>query len=103
MLLLHLMSALFPRKVRAIYINHQLQKVSDVWAIFVQEQCLKLNIPCIIQNVDVQQGNLENQAREARYQAFAKHLDKGEILVLAHHQQDQAETLLLRLLSGTGV
>jgi len=103
MLLLHLMSMLCPNQVRAIYINHHLQKVSDDWADFVAQQCIYLNIPYVIQNVHVAEGNLENQAREARYHAFQQHLTESEILVLAHHQQDQAETLILRLLSGTGV
>ena len=103
MLLLHLMSLLFPHQVRAIYVNHQLQKVSDSWADFVVEQCTLLNIPYIVQPVQVTSGNLENQARQARYDAFQQHIAPDEILVLAHHQQDQAETLLLRLLSGAGV
>ncbi|MEG0486930.1 MAG: tRNA lysidine(34) synthetase TilS [Acinetobacter sp.] len=103
MLLLHLMAQLFPQQIRAIYVNHQLQKVSDDWADFVAQQCLILNIPCIIQNVQVANGNLENQAREARYHAYQQHLHENEVLVLAHHQQDQAETVMLRLLSGTGV
>lgn len=103
MLLLHLMAQLFPQQIRAIYVNHQLQKVSDEWADFVAQQCLILNIPHIIQNVQVANGNLENQAREARYQAYRQHLHENEVLVLAHHQQDQAETVILRLLSGTGV
>ena len=103
MLLLHLMAELCPEKIRAIYINHQLQKVSDDWATFITQQCELKKIPYIIQTVDVLEGNLENQAREARYNAFSQHLNENEILVLAHHQQDQAETLLLRLFSGTGV
>ena len=103
MLLLHLMAVLFPHRMRAIYVNHQLQSVSDEWADFVMQQCQKLDIPCVIQRVSVGEGNIENQAREARYSAFVKHLQPQEILVLAHHQQDQAETLLLRLLSGAGV
>ncbi|WP_372403494.1 tRNA lysidine(34) synthetase TilS [Acinetobacter piscicola] len=103
MLLLYLMAALCPQQVRAIYINHQLQTMSDDWANFVAQQCQSLNIPSIIENVCVAKGNLENQAREARYQAYLKHLQANEILVLAHHQQDQAETLMLRLLSGAGV
>lgn len=103
MLLLHLMSQIFPEKIRAIYVNHQLQQVSDDWAKFVLAQCHQLNIPCVVQPVQVMHGNLENQAREARYQAFQQHLKPNEILVLAHHQQDQAETLMLRLLSGAGV
>ncbi len=52
---------------------------------------------CIVEAVEVQDGNLEHQARNARYQAYSKHLKSNEILVLAHHQQDQAETLMLRL------
>ena len=103
MLLLHLMSELFPGRIRAIYINHQLQTISNDWAKFVVAQCHSLNIPFIVENVQVAEGNLENQAREARYQAFLQHLQPNEILVLAHHQQDQAETLMLRLLSGAGV
>ncbi|MEG2299921.1 MAG: tRNA lysidine(34) synthetase TilS, partial [Acinetobacter sp.] len=102
-LLLHLMSHLFPKRIRAIYIDHQLQDVSPQWGSFVQEQCYVLDVPCVIQAVDVDTGNVESQARSARYAAFQKHLLANEILVLAHHQQDQAETVLLRLLSGAGI
>ena len=103
MLLLHLMSDLFPEKIRAIYIDHQLQNISADWGQFVSDQCAALKVPCIVETVNVQAGNLEHQARNARYQAYSKHLKPNEILVLAHHQQDQAETLMLRLLSGAGV
>ena len=103
MLLLRLMSDLFPEKIRAIYVDHQLQKISADWGQFVSDQCAALNVPCIVEAVEVQDGNLEHQARNARYQAYSKHLKANDILVLAHHQQDQAETLMLRLLSGAGV
>ncbi|NAR52597.1 tRNA lysidine(34) synthetase TilS [Acinetobacter haemolyticus] len=103
MLLLYLMSEIFPKQIRAIYIDHQLQQMSAEWGILVQQQSEALNIPCIIQKVSVDAGNLEQQARHVRYQAYQQHLDGHEILVLAHHQQDQAETLLLRLFSGAGV
>ncbi len=103
MLLLHLMSVLFPHQTRAIYVDHQLQNMSVAWGQLVQQQAAALNLPCILQKVSVATGNLEQQARQARYQAYRQHLQPGEILVLAHHQQDQAETLLLRLLSGAGV
>ncbi len=103
MLLLQVMSAVFPNQIRAIYINHQLQDIATSWGDFVRAECHKLDVPCIIANVDVQQGNLENQARIARYQAFKQHILPNEILVLAHHQQDQAETVLLNLFSGSGV
>ncbi len=103
MLLLYLMSEIFPSQTRSIYIDHQLQSSSTEWGCLVQKQSEQLNIPCVIQKVHVDAGNLEQQARHARYQAYIKHLKSHEILVLAHHQQDQAETLLLRLFSGAGV
>lgn len=103
MLLLHLMAQIFPQKIRAIYIDHQLQKQSAEWGEFVASQSTNLNIPYIIQKVQISDGNLEAQARQARYQAYQQHLQQNEILLLAHHQQDQAETVILRLLSGTGV
>ncbi|KXZ67105.1 tRNA(Ile)-lysidine synthase [Acinetobacter venetianus] len=103
MLLLYLMAELFPTRTRTIYVDHQLQQASRAWGALVQQHSDQLNIPCIIQKVSVQTGNLEQQARQARYQAYQQHLQPNEILVLAHHQQDQAETVLLRLLSGAGV
>ncbi|MDH0565341.1 tRNA lysidine(34) synthetase TilS [Acinetobacter courvalinii] len=103
MLLLSLMAEIFPDRIRAIYVDHQLQTLSAGWGMFVQQQAEALNIPSILQKVTVETGNLEQQARQARYQAYQQHLQSNEILVLAHHQQDQAETLLLRLFSGAGV
>ncbi|WP_151980841.1 tRNA lysidine(34) synthetase TilS [Acinetobacter guerrae] len=103
MLLLHLMSIVFPARVRAIYVDHQLQASSHEWGVFVQNYAQQLNIPVILQKVEIASGNLENQARAARYSAYQQYLDQHDILVLAHHQQDQAETVLLRLLSGAGV
>ncbi|WP_337078213.1 tRNA lysidine(34) synthetase TilS [Acinetobacter pittii] len=103
MLLLHLMSQIFPQKIRVIYIDHQLQSKSAEWGKLVAKQVTRLNIPYIIKKVQVTDGNLEAQARQARYQAYLQHLQANEILVLAHHQQDQAETVILRLLSGAGV
>ena len=72
MLLLHLMSYLYPEKIRAIYIDHQLQMPSASWGTFVSDQCAALNVPCIVEAVKVQAGNVEQQAREARYQAYLK-------------------------------
>src|SRR5690606_21341716 len=63
MLLLHLMFFLCPEKVRAIYVDHQLQVLSADWGKFVADQCLRLNIPCIIQPVQVENVNLEQHDR----------------------------------------
>lgn len=103
MLLLCLLHCLFPQRVRAIYINHQLQPDNDRWAVFVQKFCEQHHIPYLIKKIQVAKGNLEEQARNARFYAFQQVIFSNEVLVLAHHQQDQAETFLLRLFSGAGV
>lgn len=66
-------------------------------------QCQAWQLPCVIRAVDVAHGNLEQEARKARYQAIFESIDHDEVLVLGHHQQDQAETVFMRLMSGSGV
>ena len=89
--------------IEAIYINHQLQDKAGQWAEHCQQQASLLNIPLHIKTVKVAaSGNLEEQARLARYQAFESELKPGDILMMGHHQDDQVETLMLRLLRGSG-
>lgn len=90
--------------IAAIHIHHGLQAVADSWVALCRAQCEALGIALTIRHVRVGEGaSLERAAREARYQAFAELLGKGEVLLTAQHQDDQAETLLLRLLRGAGV
>jgi tRNA(Ile)-lysidine synthase len=92
--------------VRAIHIHHQIQAISAEWVEHCQQQCQVLNIPLIIKtlNLALDSGeSVEALAREARYQAFSQVLQSNEALLTAHHQDDQAETLLLNLLRGSGV
>lgn len=86
-----------------VYIDHQLQAHSAIWGECVAQHCQTLSVPYHYHAVDVAKGNVEQQARLARYQALQHYLQPNDVLVLAHHQQDQAETLMLRLLSGAGV
>jgi len=93
-------------QVRAIHIHHGLQEVANEWIPHCQHVCDELNIPLIIQylNLTLKKGkSLEEIARNARYAAFVESLEKDEILLTAHHQNDQAETLLLQLFRGAGV
>ena len=104
LLLLYVMAATYPTRLRCIYIDHQLQNASSAWGKTVAAHAQHLHIACEIQKVDVEPtGNVEQQARVARYDAFARALKVHEVLLMAHHQQDQAETLLLRLFKGSGV
>ena len=92
--------------LRAIHVHHGLHADADAWAAHCQRSCDALGVPLSIVRVDVDRASglgLEGAAREARHRAFADALGDDEILVLAHHRDDQAETFLLRALRGSGV
>lgn len=91
-------------EISAIYIHHGLQAVAESWPGHCQKICDELAISLIIIKVKVtKQASIEQAAREARYQAFSQIVQKDDILFTAQHQNDQAETLLFRLLRGAGV
>jgi tRNA(Ile)-lysidine synthase len=63
-------------------------------------------VDCVVETLRIRRGprqSLEEVAREARYRALGQRLDAGEYLLTAHHQDDQAETVLLMLLRGSGL
>lgn len=88
--------------VRAIHINHHLQADASDWQQHCQKTCNDLGIPLIIEQAQLADSS-ENAARIARYALFNQHLNSNEILLTAHHAQDQSETILLKLLRGTGI
>jgi len=88
----------------AIHVQHRLQAVADSWPVHCEKICGRLGVPLKVMTVQVGAGaSVERAAREARYQAFTEVLGEGEVLLVAQHQDDQAETLLFRLLRGAGV
>jgi tRNA(Ile)-lysidine synthase len=106
--LLHLLFELAKREklppLNAIHIHHGLQAVADAWPVHCQQICQTLSIALQVINVQVKPGaSLEQAARDARYAAFTSCLGAGEVLMTGQHQNDQAETLLFRLLRGAGV
>ena len=107
--LLHLLVNLFRKSSRArlsaVHINHGLQPEAGNWMTHSVEVCRQLAIPCrtLELNLSPARGeSLEAQARKARYQALEAIIETGDLLLTAHHQEDQAETLLLQLLRGAG-
>lgn len=93
-----------PLSIRAIHIHHGLSQNADCWAKHCQDLCDQLQIPLIIERVQVDKTNgIEAGAREARYQAIKKHLQTQEMLVTAHHLNDQTETFFLALKRGSGL
>ncbi|MBC3466006.1 tRNA lysidine(34) synthetase TilS [Pseudomonas sp. RW10S2] len=90
--------------VRALHIHHGLQAAADAWPDHCRHVCDSLGIALDVIHVEVPSGaSLEQAARTARYDAFAEVLQPGEVLFTGQHRDDQAETLLFRLLRGAGL
>ncbi|WP_455885353.1 tRNA lysidine(34) synthetase TilS [Pseudomonas spelaei] len=106
--LLHLLACLATTEtlppLRAVHVHHGLQAAADAWPAHCQAVCDRLGVPLRVMHVHVQPGaSLERAARDARYQAFEEVTGAGETLLTGQHREDQAETLLFRLLRGAGV
>lgn len=106
--LMHLLvnlRSLYPIRLRAIHIHHGLSKNADQWAMHCESICHELAVDLSLHQIDARasQGDSpEEIARQRRYEIFEKVLAPGDILLTAHHQDDQAETVLLQLFRGAG-
>ncbi len=107
--LLHLLANDAPTRecgLRALHVHHGLQPHADDWVAHCDATCAALGVPLETVRVAVEHASglgPEGAAREARHGAFRAALAPGEILALAHHRDDQAETFLLRALRGSGI
>lgn len=89
---------------RAIHIHHGISPNADSWLAHCQQLCAVNNVPFLSQKVRLDSvKNLEAQARTVRYQAMQTVLADNEVVVTAHHLDDQTETFLLALKRGSGV
>ncbi|MGY3639837.1 tRNA lysidine(34) synthetase TilS [Pseudomonas sp. PK-RTE-24] len=106
--LLHLLATLANTEslpaLSAIHIHHGLQAAADAWPQHCQAVCNALGVPLQVKRVTVKGGaSLERAARDARYAAFSSLTQSNDVLLTGQHRDDQAETLLFRLLRGAGV
>lgn len=105
--LLHVLAELRERRgfrLSALHVHHGLSPNADTWEAHCRALCSEVDVPLAVQRVAVERDSrdgLEAAARRARHAAFAS--APGDWIVLAHHRDDQSETLLFNLLRGTGV
>jgi tRNA(Ile)-lysidine synthase len=105
--LLHLLAQMQTQldfKLKAIHVHHGLSSSADDWLNFCKQKCKLLDIEFDAVKVKINKKSslgIEGEARELRYEAIKKK-QKG-FVALGHHQNDQAETLMLQLLRGSGL
>ncbi|MGH8736341.1 MAG: tRNA lysidine(34) synthetase TilS [Burkholderiales bacterium] len=105
--LLHMLRTLAPAhgyRLRAVHVHHGISPNADVWARFCRKLCRDWRVPLSTLRVNVgslRGKGLEAAARDARRAALAS--VRADAVALAHHLDDQAETVLLSLLRGAGV
>ncbi|KTD44726.1 tRNA lysidine(34) synthetase TilS [Legionella parisiensis] len=88
----------------AVHVNHGISANASCWQLHCQQFCQNLGIPLITQGVQFDRSaNIEEGARIARYAVFSSLLAEEDCLLLGHHLNDQAETVLLQLFRGSGV
>lgn len=92
-------------ELKAIHVNHNLSINAKLWEDHCINICKKLNIELTIYNIFIEtnKDGLESAARKGRYDVFNKVVKHNEQLLLGHHADDVAETILFRLFRGTGI
>ncbi len=96
----------FTGQLAALHIHHGLSKNADKWALFCENFCKTHEIAFFCQRVLIEtpHKNIEESARNVRYQAFLSFdAFTADAFLLAHHQDDLAETMLFNLLRGAGI
>ncbi len=91
--------------LRAVHVNHGLQPAAEAWVRHCRRVCRQWGVPLRVLRVQVTADGHgpEAAARVARHAAIATLLRPQDLLVTAHHRDDQAETVLQRALRGTGI
>lgn len=102
--MLHFMAKNSCKPIRVVHFNHGLRDQSAIEEQLVMRLCTELGLECHVGHGDVARMHsavsLEAEARRQRYEFFSSVKQPGELLMMAHHANDQLETIILRLMRG---
>lgn len=101
--LLHTVARSGSLRLRALHVHHGLNARADEWAAFCRDLCASLDVPLTVERIRVDghaELGVEAAARRARYRVYRS--CGADAVALAHHADDQAETVLLQMLRGAG-
>jgi tRNA(Ile)-lysidine synthase len=92
------------KQLTAVHINHDISENAGNWQAQVAQYCQQLGVLLVTEKITlINSGEgLEAEARNARYEVFERLLEPNGLLFLGHHADDQVETVLYRLMRGSG-
>ena len=108
LVLLHVLASIQDKikiKLVAVHVNHGLSNDADLWVKHCQDKCANYGIEIQTFSIDMSHKNdkgTEAYAREKRYEVLGNLMRSHDLLLTAHHMNDQVETILLQLMRGSG-
>jgi len=98
------LSRIIPIKIRSIHVNHGLFEEADLFEDHCRKICKEYDIEHTTKKLNLKlTSNIEEQCRRARYSELCGNCQDDEVIITAHHEEDQIETFFLRLIRGSGV
>lgn len=94
-----------PVTLRVIHVHHGVHPAADAWLDHCQRAAEALSLPFVSERLPLQSlphNDPENTLRNMRYAVLSRRMGDGDVMLTAHHQDDQAETILQQLLRGAG-
>ena len=93
------LSQIIPIKIRSIHINHGLSEETNLFEDHCEKICKEYGINHITEKLNLKlTSNIEEQCRKERYRKLCENCEDDEVIITAHHEEDQIETFFLRLL-----
>ena len=97
------LSHVVPIKIRSIHVNHGLSEDADLFESHCIKVCKEYGISHTTKKLNLKlNANIEEQCRKARYRELCENCQDDEVIITAHHEEDQIETFFLRLIRGSG-